>query len=171
MKKWLLCGTLAAGVLFSGCDKDDDENESNNTDRNFVKMAAIANSAEVLAGQLAATKGTDPLVTSFGQMMVSEHTLAQNELKTNAGSQGFAVADTVDPAHQAIMARLNTLTGYEFDTAYMNSQVKDHLNTLTLFQTEVYGGRNESIKGYAIKYAPHIQMHLIKADSVRAAIQ
>lgn len=167
MKKMFLWSALSAVMILTACDKDDnDNNEVNTTDDMFMTQVNIGNRAEVMAGQLAASKGTSAEVKAFGQMMVTEHGLAQNELMNIAGGLGRNLPDTVDAEHRELMARLNALTGYEFDTAYMNSQVKDHQKTLNIFQMELSNGNNQSLRNYASKYLPHIQMHFQKADSI-----
>lgn len=167
MKKWILRTGVCLTAL-AACSKDDGRgNEANDTDRNFVTMAALSNNAEVGAGQVAATKGTNALVKAFGQQMATEHTTAQTDLKNRASALGLTAPDTVDAEHKALAARLNTLSGYSFDTAYMNAQIKDHAKTLDVFKTEISGGNNQSIHGFAADYLPHIQMHYNKADSIR----
>lgn len=166
MKKWVIAGCICA-FLVTACDKDEDENELNQTDRTFVSMASISNNAEVMAGQLAATKATNTAVKAFGQQMVTEHTAAQQDLKGRASGVGLNAPDTVDAEHQALMARLDTLSGNAFDTVYMNSQVRDHARTIDLFTTEINNGRHSTIRSYASDYLPHIQQHLVKADSIR----
>lgn len=103
-------------------------------------------------------------------MMVTEHGMAQTELKNIGASLGRNVPDTVDAEHQALMVRLNSLSGYSFDTAYINSQVKDHQKTITIFQMELNDGDNQSLRNYAGKYLPNIQLHLQKADSLKLAL-
>ena len=168
MKKMFIAASALALILVA-CDKDDDD-EINGTDQNFVRMASISNNAEVMAGQLAATKATAPMVKTFGASMVTEHTQAQTDLKTRASEVSISASDTVDAEHRALMTRLNTLSGYSFDTAYMNSQVKDHQKTIDFFQTEINDGQHQRIKSYANDYLPHIQMHFNKADSIRKAL-
>ena len=166
MKRVLFSG-LAAVMFLVACDKEDnDNNEVNATDETFMTQVNIGNRAEIGAGQLAATKGNDAMVKSYGEHMVQEHGLAQSELVSIASSLGRNLPDTLDPEHQALMARLNSLTGYSFDTAYINSQVKDHQKTLAIFQAEIANGRNTNLRDYANRYVHHIQMHLQKADSI-----
>ncbi|HEU4471834.1 MAG TPA: DUF4142 domain-containing protein [Flavisolibacter sp.] len=170
MKRTIL-SALTVLTLLSACDKDeDDDNELNSTDRTFMTNVAMGNMAEVQAGQLAATKGTNPQVVQFGQHMVTEHTLAQTELRAMADSLGVALPTTVDAEHQALMVRLNGLSGYSFDTAYMNSQVRDHQKTLNIFQMEMNDGNHQRVRFYASKYMPHIQMHLQEAQSIRSSL-
>jgi putative membrane protein len=172
MKKTLLAASMAIIVLAS-CKKDDNDNENdmNSTDETFVTQVAIGNKAEVMAGQLAATKGTSAGVKAFGQMMVTEHTQAQTDLQAVYSGLGRTMPDSVDLEHQALMTRLNSLTGFAFDTAYMNSQVKDHQKTLTIFQSEVSSGNNMNVQTYASTYLPHIQMHLQTADSLSKTLK
>lgn len=167
MKKVFFIGGLAIFILVA-CKKDDDNNNKNvnSTDQTFLTQVAIGNKAEIMAGQLAATKGTNAGVKAFGQLMVNEHGLAQSDLQRVYTSVGQTMPDTVDAEHQALMTRLNSLTGRSFDTAYINSQVRDHQKTLSIFQTEISNGNNDSVQNYASKYLPHIQMHLQKADSL-----
>jgi putative membrane protein len=173
MKKWMLAASVFAGV-FTACQRDDDgggvNDNVNTADRNFVMMASLSNNAEISAGQVAATKGTSNMVKSFGQQMVAEHTLAQADLKSRASAVSLMAPDTVDAEHKALMARLNTLSGYSFDTAYMNSQVKDHAKTLDIFNMEISGGNNQRIRSYATDNVGHIQMHYTRADSIRKAL-
>jgi putative membrane protein len=165
MKKVFLTGSVAL-IVFASCKKDKDNNNVNSTDQTFLTQVAIGNKAEVMAGQLAATKATNPAIKSFGQLMVTEHGQAQTDLQNVYSSVGQTMPDTVDAEHQALMARLNSLTGHSFDTAYINSQVKDHQKTLTIFKSEINDGDNSNVKNYANTYLPHIQMHLQKADSL-----
>lgn len=166
-KKFLAFASMA--VVLVACDKDD-ENEVNATDREYVRLASISNNAEVQAGQLAAAKGNSAAVKAFGSHMVMEHGMAQTDLKSRASAAGISVADTVDAEHRMIMTYLNTLSGYSFDTAYINSQVKDHQKTIDFFQMEINNGKNQQIRSYANQYLPHIQMHFNRADSIRRAL-
>ena len=115
-KYFIGIGMMACLAL--GCDNDDDDdnNAMSGQDRDFVRMASISNTAEIQAGQLAASKATDASIKMFGQMMVNDHTAALNDLKSVAGDLGLAVADTVDAEHRALKAQLDTLSGYAFDS-------------------------------------------------------
>lgn len=166
MKKLFLFGTLALAGFLTACDKDEDE-DVNATDQQFVMSAGMANRAEINAGQLAATRGSNAAVRTYGQMMVTEHTQAQNDLRSVSNDEGITMSDTVDATHQALMARLMTLNGYQFDTAYMNSQIRDHQNTIQLFQSVMNSGENDRVRTYANTYLPKIQMHYATADSIR----
>jgi putative membrane protein len=164
MKKTLF--SLLAISAFIACKKD----KLNDTDRDFAMQAGYSNAAEISAGQLAASKGNSALVRSYGQQMATDHQPALNELVTIGNEEGLTVPTTPDPAHQALMQRLMTLSGYDFDTAYMNSQVSDHQMAISLFQNEVNNGRRDRVQNYAADKLPHLNEHLQRADSIRTAL-
>lgn len=165
----ILMGSLLA-VLFTACDNDDDDNNTNqlnSQDQTFMAQAAMNNRAEIRAGQIASTRGNTAMVRSFGQQMVTEHTQAQSQLMSISSSTGYAVMDTIDAAHQQLMTQLNSLSGRAFDSVYIRSQVTDHQNAMTLFQAEISSGQHQQVKSYATTYLPIITMHHHKADSIR----
>lgn len=168
MKKVFLMGSALA-LLLTACKKDDTgENvNANAQDQSFVTSANMSNSAEIRLGQLALSRSANAGVKTFAQMMVTEHTQAQTDLSSVASGINVSVKDSVDAQHQMLMSRLDTLNGLAFDTVYINSQIKDHQANVSLFQSEVSTGTNQSVKDYASKYLPHLQMHLNMADSVR----
>ena len=170
LKTFFLMAVMLMGItIFSSCDDDDDTDVVNNQDRNFMLMAGMNNFAEIGAGNLAATKATENGVKTLGQQMVTDHTTAQTELKAIGTSANVAVKDSLDAAHVALMQTLQSLSGREFDSAYMVNQVTDHQNAINLFEQEIQSGNRLQIKSYAEKYLPKLRMHHHMADSIAMA--
>lgn len=170
-KSFIACAALS--MSFIACSKDDDNgptNTLNSADSTFIMHVALGNSAEVMAGGLAATKGEDAMIQSFGQMMVTDHTAAQADLKTVGTTVGVSVKDSVDAEHTTSLQTLNGLSGREFDSTYIVNQIADHQTTVADFQTELSSGNRSEVKDFANKYLPKIQMHLEKADSIATAM-
>lgn len=164
------CALSIAG--FSSCDKDDDNNDDlNQTDREFLINAAYSNLAEIDAGTLASTKAMNAEVKNFGSHMISEHSLAMRELDSLATMWNVNTPDTVDAEHKALKQYLSSLSGTSFDTAYMNSQIKDHQKTIALFENEKANGDEDAIQNYYVdKFLPHIREHLTSAQAIRAKL-
>lgn len=101
---------VIAAVVVSCNNDEDDNNIVSQTDMDFAMQTSVMNTAEVQAGALAATKATDTAIRSLGQMMVTEHTAAQNDLKAAGSALNIYVADSVDAEHLALMAQLSALT-------------------------------------------------------------
>jgi putative membrane protein len=161
---------LALTVMSVSCNKDDDEDAVSQTDQNFMMKAAYANNAEISAGQMAATKANSSAVASFGQTMVTDHTVAKTELISIAGQMGMTLPQGLDSMHQALANQLSMLMGMAFDSTYINSQVMDHQAAIQLFQSEASNGNDSRLRDYAQKYLPKLQMHLQMADSVRMGL-
>src|ERR1700712_711550 len=108
MKKLFLSGGMAALFFLTACDKNNNDNNSttlNATDQMYITQTAIGNQAEIMAGQLAATKATNAGIKAFGQMMATEHGTAQTDLKQLGTNVGMTVSDTVDAEHRDLMTR------------------------------------------------------------------
>lgn len=165
MKKIIFCCCFSTVVLASSCGKDDNNtNPLSTTDKTYMSQAAFSNLAEIDAGQLASMKGMNDSVKIFGMMMIAEHQKANTSLDSLAKAKGVTLPTAIDSEHVALKQRLSALSGRGFDTVYMNSQVKDHLKTITLFQAELTNGTNQNVKDYANKYLPNVQMHYTMAD-------
>lgn len=162
-----LTASLLVAAAFVSCTKDDDE--VNSTDKTFMLNASVSNTAEVGAANLALAKATNPAVRAFAMHMITEHTMAQTDLKSLGTSVGFAVNDTIDPVHMQIMTELSAMNGRRFDSAYMHTQVNDHDVTILNFQTELRSGQHKEVRDYADRYLPHIRQHRERADSIANA--
>jgi putative membrane protein len=171
LKHVWMAGTLATALVFTACEKNEDNDASkdvNAQDETFIIKAAQSNQSEVELGTLALSKGTDSLVKAFAAMMVDEHNAAQADLESvvNDANTNIGITDTLDAEQVATSLLLQSLSGAAFDSAYMDSQIKGHTKTLGIFDAEIAGGQNTQVKGYATEKRPGIQSHLAKADSI-----
>lgn len=154
---------VMAIALVAGCMKDDEHHD----DQRFVLKASMSNMAEIDAGQLATMRGSSG-IAMFGQMMVTDHTAAKNNLKTLAAKYSMYAPDSLDAEHVMLKNQLLTLTGRAFDSVYVHSQVRDHQKTIDLFQDQVNHGDNQELRNYASSLLPHLNHHLHMADSLAA---
>lgn len=174
-RKWIFALMLAP-LVWVACNDDDDDNGAkkslNTTDEAFVENAARSNKAEIDLGNVAVTKATDSLVKTFAQKMITEHTMAQNELQDIADDySGVNWPDDLDQDQASMKAQLDsTEAGYSFDTLYLSTQITLHQNAESTFQSATTNTTESRVKSYATKYLPKIQAHLDEADSLEAQI-
>lgn len=168
----ILFACLLTGTALLSCDKNDDgnNNDLNAQDRNFILQASLSNTAEIQTGTLASTKGDSSAIKMFGEMMNTDHTQAQTDLKSVGTTVGVTVPDSIDAAHVTLMQTLNGLSGREFDSVYITNQITDHQATIAAFQAEQTSGGRSQVMDFANTYLPKIQMHLQKADSIATAM-
>lgn len=138
-------------------------------DRKFATTAAIAGMAEVELGRLAAERGASDAVKQFGQRMVDDHSKANDELKQWAATAGVTLPTALDAKHQAVVAKLNRLSGAAFDRAYAKEMVKDHTKAVQLFQRQADRGTDAGLKSFASSKLPTLQEHLQMARSLNTA--
>ncbi len=96
----------------------------------FVNDMTIANLAEVQLGKMASEKASNADVKMFGQMMVKDHTQANNELKKIASQLKVEPPAQIDQKHKDLSDKLSKLSGAEFDREYINAMVMGHQEVL-----------------------------------------
>jgi putative membrane protein len=140
-------------------------------DTKFATDAAQGGMAEVQLGQLAAQKASNADVKAFGQHMIDDHTKANDELKSVAEKEGMTLPTSLDPKDQALMSKLQNLSGPAFDKAYMKAMVSDHEKDVKEFQKEANDGKDPQLKDFASKTLPVLQSHLDMAKSTDAKVK
>lgn len=162
-------------VVLASCSKDDDDNINTNvpnaTDNNFMTWAAHYDLSEVELGELALTSSANDSVKSFAQMMVTDHSAWKSSLDSVAALYNIQLPNAPDSARAALKVQLSGLSGYDFDTAYINSRVREKQWVVSLYQNEINNGNAANIKAHATRILPAIQVHQQRADSVAAFIQ
>ena len=130
-------------------------------DQLFVVRAGEGNLAEVTFSQLALKKSRDAGVRAVAQKLIEDHGKAQDELMQVARGKGMMLAPKLSATHQTLYESLSKMKGAAFDKHYMACQVGDHENTVALFQTELDGGQDSDIKGFADKFLTPIVGHTV----------
>ncbi|PYV84309.1 MAG: DUF4142 domain-containing protein [Acidobacteria bacterium] len=135
-------------------------------DKLFMRKAARGGKAEVELGKLAQEKASSPEVKQFGQRMVTDHSQAANQLKQVAEQKGVTLPDTLSAKDKATKARLEKLSGDQFDRAYMKDMVMDHTLDVREFKNEAKTGKDPDLKNFASQTAPTLEEHLKQAKSI-----
>lgn len=155
-------------LSFSSCEEDEEPRSPVSTqDREFATQASYSNLAEIAMGQLALSDGNNTSIREFAQMMVTDHTNAQDELRYLAESHELEIPDTLNIEQQALYDQLSQLEGYPLDSAYISSQVVAHQEAQQIFQRQIDQGENTQIVGYASSILQHINMHLARAMELK----
>jgi putative membrane protein len=135
------------------------------SDQAFVQEAGVGGLAEVEMGRLAVQKAKDDRVRQFGQKMIDDHSKANDQLKQAASQEGLSVPSAVDEKHKATMARLEKLSGAQFDSAYAKEMVKDHKEDVKLFEKESTAG-SSAVQKFAAETLPTLKNHLQMAEAL-----
>src|SRR4051812_30711101 len=111
-------------------------------DSEVAMVMRAANIGEVREGEVAREKAADTAVRDFAAMMVTEHSAANSKTESELSKAEIVSADSplsrqLDADSGAATENLRTLTGRNFDRAYMQRQVQVHQNVLNLIDTRL----------------------------------
>ncbi|MEP6947085.1 MAG: DUF4142 domain-containing protein [Acidobacteriota bacterium] len=137
----------------------------------FLAEAAQGGMAEVELGKLAEQKGQSPEVKKFGQMMVTDHTAANNELKVVAGKKNMPVPADIGAKHKSSMDSLSKLSGADFDKQYVDMMVDDHEEDVAAFEKQADSSSDPDVKAFAAKTLPTLKKHLAAIKEIKAKMK
>jgi len=145
------------------------------TDANVVEHLRSDDSAEVKLGRLVASKGTNPAVRSYGQMLVTDHTSGAKAVaavvKKDSLAPIAAASDAADAEHREDFERFNAMPkGKDFDTAFVNHTIEDHTKEISMLQSAQSSMQNENVKALIEKTLPVMQKHLDKAKEIQTKL-
>jgi putative membrane protein len=138
----------------------------NMKDKTFLRHAAEGGMAEVQLGQLAVQKASSDDVKAFGQKMVDDHTMLNNEMAPIADSMGVRAPKGLNKEAQAEYNKLNGLSGTDFDTEYLTAMVRDHHKDLHEFREEAASTTDATLKAAVEKGQSVIREHTMMVDKL-----
>jgi putative membrane protein len=135
-------------------------------DKKFVESALQGGMAEVELGKLALGKSSNDDVKKFARRMIDDHTKLGNDMKPVAEQIGVKMPPALSKKDQALEAKLETLSGPQFDKAYIQAMVKDHKKDYAEFQQEAQSAVIPAVKEAAMKGEPVIKSHLDEIEQI-----
>jgi putative membrane protein len=133
----------------------------------FVDTASAKGLAEIQTSQLAMDKSQSEDVKSFAQMMITDHTDANQKLAAIAANLNLKTASEAEMMDKAKKMILQYRDG-SFDKAYTTNQVKAHEQTIQLFQDEIKTSQTPELTAFAKDTLPKLQDHLKMAKQLQA---
>jgi putative membrane protein len=133
----------------------------------FVKVVTSSNAFEIESSKLAEEKAKDADVKEFAKQMISDHTMAGEDLKKAA-----KVGDeppVLSPKHAAMLETLKGASEQDFQPLYIEMQTMAHMEAVTLFATYAKGGDDAAVKAFAAKTLPKLEMHKMHVLKLVAA--
>src|SRR5437867_13295469 len=128
-------------------------------DKTFMKKAAKGGMMEVAMGKMAEQNAQSDDVKSFGKRMVTDHSKANDELKSIASKKGVQL-----PSKEPT-------TKWSSDKTYIDMMVKDHEKDLAEFQEEAKTGTDPDVKKFAEDTAKVVQEHLEMAKETQSKLK
>lgn len=127
----------------------------------YVSQAIQGDDAEVQLGQLAQQKGSTSDIKELGQKMASDHTQINQKLMVPVAKRlGASQPKGPSKKEKKAIQKLQSLSGQQFDTAYIQLIDKDHQKDLKDSQEEAQSTQNPMVKQAAQESATVYQKQL-----------
>jgi putative membrane protein len=145
-------------------------------DSQILHILLTANTGEVEQGQLAQLKATRENVRSFGVLMVSDHSAANQRVQVLAQQLGVSlepnnVSTILKGETDAKTAQLQQLVGDTFDRAYIDVQILAHNKLLLLIDNRLLPATiDPSVRAEVTTTRASVAAHLQQAQQIRSAI-
>jgi putative membrane protein len=121
--------------------------------------------AEIKVGKLAQQKGASAGVRRFGRVLEQDHSTANSQAMTAAASMGVTPPSEAGPDEQSEYQNLASLSGSQFDKAFLKAMVTDHTKDIAEYNKEAKSGKSPAAD-YAQHTLPDLHKHLQLAESL-----
>jgi putative membrane protein len=134
-------------------------NQQSFSDAAFVHDALENNVTQVEMSQLVQTRSQSPDVQQFGQKMVQIHTELSNQLKPAAQQLGVREPKGPSKKEKQEIAKLQALSGPNFDAAYLTDLAKVQQKNLKAFKDEENNAQSAGLQQAAKADEPILAQH------------
>jgi putative membrane protein len=144
-------------------------------DATIVAIFDNANTVDIETGKLAAERGWTSEVRQFGAMLARDHDMVRQQGRDLAKKLGVTptppVGDRSAEDQKAVIRRLNSLRGPEFDRAFLEREVQFHKDVIAAIETKLLPAiENKELKALVVKVAPAFQAHLAMAENLQTRV-
>ena len=146
------------------------------TDAQIAHIVVTADAIDSAAGALAVQKGSSKDVKDFGKTMVNDHGSVNKQAVDLATKLGVTPEDN-DVSRQlksgadANTAKLQGLSGKEFDKAYIDNEVAYHQAVADALTGKLIpGAQNAELKALLEKSLPAFAAHLARAKEIQGRL-
>lgn len=165
-RRLIMLGAGALVLLLVPSVKAQSSDTNAEQDKVFIGRASQSDFNEIKLSQLAAERASRPDVKEFANKMVTDHTMLEQQMKPFADQMGVQPATSLDSQHQALYDKLSSLSGKDFDKAYIGAMDKDHHLAVDEFTTEQQTTKNSGLKQTVQQGRKVIEQHTKMADSL-----
>jgi putative membrane protein len=149
-------------------EKFDEADKEKDTD--FAIAAADGGMLEVELGKIAQQKATSAEVKKFAQMMVDDHTKANDELKALAGQKNISLPAALSDKNQEKLKDFQEKTK-DFDKDYIDFMVNDHEEDIDEFEKQAENGKDAELKSWAAGKVTTLKHHLEMAKATQEVVK
>jgi putative membrane protein len=129
-------------------------------DQSFIHKTLEDDVAQEQMGQLAAQKSQSDDVKQFGQKMAEIHQQLTTQLMPVAKKLGVDEPKQPSKKDRQEIEKMQSLSGADFDAAFIKAMLKDQQDDLKGFQDEAQGAQDPNVQQLAKMDEPVLNQHL-----------
>jgi len=134
-------------------------------DQEFVTKAAGGGVYEVAVSKMAAAKAKNPDVKAYADMLVKDHTAANDELKGLASMKGMVLPPDMPADKKAKMDKLSRSSDIDRDFI-KEVGLDDHRTDIALFEKASKNAKDAEVKAWFGKTLPTLKEHRAAAEKL-----
>ena len=141
------------------------------SDANLVSVLDSIDQSEIEAARLALDKASAPDVRAFAGRILNEHRAfaeANARLATELSLQPKppALASDLKQAHLKALQALRAKSGADFDRAYVQFEIQQHVQALSFLEAAAESEPNATLKQELIRTGPDLLSHISAARAL-----
>ena len=140
------------------------QGKADSADQKFLTEAIQGNYAEVEMGKLAQQKGQSDAVKSYGQMLVTDHSAANEKAIAAAKDMGMTPPTGPSSKQKADHDKMAKMSGADFDRSFARDMVADHKKDIKEY--EKAAEKEDPAGQYASASLPTLHKHLDAAEKI-----
>ena len=137
----------------------------------FLVDAANGGMAEVSLSRLAIEKSSNAAVKKFAELMITDHTAANEQIRSLAAQKNVTLPSDVSDEKRKAADDLMKKAGKDFDKSYIDMMIKDHENTIDLFDKASSKVMNADVVAFINNTLPKLRSHLESIKSIRNSVK
>ncbi|PZR28455.1 MAG: DUF4142 domain-containing protein [Citrobacter freundii] len=130
----------------------------------FLVDAANGGMAEVALSRLALEKSANASIKRFADMMVNDHSGANEQLKLLAAQKNVTLPTDVSEEKKKTADDLMKKSNKDFDKDYVDVMTKDHEKTVDMFEKASTNVKDADVVAFINNTLPKLRAHL---DSIK----
>lgn len=146
----------------------DNSQDLDSADLKFLQQAAYGGMIEVESSNKILTVTEDASVKSFAEMMVKDHSAANQRLETLASTKGYRLPTLLPYSKTELINKMDTYKNEGRNEYYLRLMLNEHMSAIDLFSL-ASRSEDKEIRAFASSILPTLEthyQHVKKADSL-----
>ena len=137
----------------------------------FLVNIANGGMEKMQLGEIARQKAVDQKVKDFAALMTKEHAPVNDLIKSLAVRRNVTLPTTVGDKEKKEIDDLIKKSGSNFDRAYMKSMIRNHNETIDLYENAANKVKDSAIKTFIDNSLPALRNRLDSAKAIQKGLK